>query len=246
VGKLLADDVNAPIATAQANLTTLVARLTAQRAGDMDLLSFFNLEYPFAVSSLDTDLWTSGKTGTGTASLVQSGDLPPMWALTTSGAPGDNYWIKAMLTKKGRMFTPCAREYNTVRVDFYASVSSNADVVAQLGLVRNTALESPTGASGARAVWMVDGSEDSNWRWSAYKAAVVDGSSDVTADTIRRKLSIVWTQTNVKFYLNDSLIHTESAQVPNVPCGVYIGVETTTAAAKTLNIELARVRCYTA
>jgi len=210
-----------------------------------DDLSFFNLEYPFAVSSLDTDLWASGKTGTGTASLVQTADLPPMWALTASGAEGDIYWLKAMLTKKGRIFTPYAREYNTVRVDFYASVSSNADVVAQLGLVRNTALESPTGASGAAAVWMVDSSEDATWRWGTYELAVADGSSGVTANTTRRKLSIVWSRTDVKFYLDDDLKRTETAQVPSYPCGVYIGVETTTTAAKTLYIELARVRCYT-
>ena len=112
-------------------------------------------------------------------------------------------------------------------------------------MYKRQAYETPVTLEAQGAVWEVDASLDGSWRCASYKTAEQNESSGIVSGGTRRKLSIVWSQAMVKFYLDDSLKRTEFAQAPNIPCGIYMGIKTTTIAAKALNIEMVRVRCYT-
>lgn len=245
LGKLITDNIDSPISTAQADLTTLETRLSALRAGYLEYLQMvransFSLLFNKRAETLGTDVTD----GTGAVAHGQIGAGYPFHTRCTSGNVTNNDVASygthniAPLAK-----TPIDGIGGATVFEAHVKLDQTTLEYVIIGLDETASMELP---SFPCAQFLYDTGIGGNWQTLTRDAANEIQDSGIAADTDWHIFKILRTAASVIFSIDGVVVTTHVTQVPdagavNRTVQAGVGLRTLANVAKILRYEYVSV-----
>jgi len=182
----------------------------------------------------DTEVWTDNADGGGSFNIGTFATGPTAWDIKTGNVIDEDSSINGDATKN-RRFTPYELEFNTVTWETILALISVVDISAMWGLL-STVPVSYAEPTSPCAHFIADPAITNTFRARSYAAAEEETDTLVALDTSPHTFKIVWTSTSVLFYIDDVLVATHAAQVPNIPLVTTYLIRTEAAAEKIMRV----------
>lgn len=187
----------------------------------------------------DTDVWTSGGDA-GTFLLSTAGLQPTAWRLTTGGTINDDRYIHGRDVINNKMFTPYEEGIDTVTWEARVRVNQATVLSAFIGTLRDAITDYAEPPSSC-AHFLIDPVITNTFRARTRAAAEEETDTLVALDTDWHTFRIVWTIASVLFYIDDVLVATHAAQVPNCAHTSEFLIRTEAAGLKWMDIDYVHV-----
>jgi len=199
-------------------------------------LNFFD---EFNRGAPDTDVWTETLDGAGTFGAVGEADRPTHWTLTTGNVIDNDSGITGNAVNN-KSFTPFEEGYTTVTLETRIRLISVADISALFGLFQTIPTSYAEPATDC-VQFLMDPAISATFRARTYDLAEEETDTLIALDTNYHKLKIIWTRTNVTFYIDNVLVATHATRIPDSMARLAFLVRTEAAGAKWLQIDYVHV-----
>lgn len=194
-----------------------------------------NFYEDFNAGALDTDVWVEGGDDGGSSFPKYAGE-PTSIRLGTGAVINNDRYIHGHTVKGNRYYTPHEEGYTTVTAKMNVRLVQITDISIFMGLLV-TEITDYTSPAIDCAHFKIDTSGTITFKARTYNAAPEETDTGIALDTSFHELKIVWTAADVKFYIDDVLEATHSAQVPDSPLATEFIIRTQAAVAKYLLID---------
>ncbi|GAH93512.1 unnamed protein product, partial [marine sediment metagenome] len=126
---------------------------------------------------------------------------------------GEDWYLHGEGVAKNFYFTPWEHGYSKVTLEMRLALLDAAGVQALMGLLQTVITDYAEPAANC-AHFLVDTAVSATFRARTYQAAEEETDTLVALDTDFHVFKIIWSRTNVLFYIDDVLVATHATQVP--------------------------------
>lgn len=172
-------------------------------------LNFFD---DFNRAGVDADIWTSGGPAGGFAH-AQTVLLGTLWQMYTGAVAGQDRYIHGDGVIYNKYFSPHDEDIFTVTWECRMHLVSVANIAVFLGLLEAPIVNYAEPLSRV-AHFFIDTAISGNIFARSYRAAEEETDTGIAADLAPHDYRIVWEAADINFYIDDVLVATHAAQVP--------------------------------
>lgn len=198
----------------------------------------FNFYDEFNRAAEDTDVWTSGgDAGTFLPEVSQAG-MPTAWSITTGNVIDNDEYLQGNGVDN-RRFNVFEEGYTTVTWETRVKLLSIADISAFFGML--TAMAADYAEPATSITFFADPAVTNTFRARSHFGAEEETDTLLALDTDFHTFKIVWTATRITFFIDDALVATHLAQIPDRTLMSELLIRTEAAATKSLIVDYVRV-----
>ncbi|GAI00858.1 unnamed protein product [marine sediment metagenome] len=199
-------------------------------------LNFFD-EFNRAVE--DTDVWTFGSDG-GSFNDMALASEGTIWNLMTGGVIDNDAYIHGDGCTRNKYCTPFELGYDTVTWEARLRVAWATNQSAFYGLIDVPITDFAEPVSDC-AHFLVDTTIGATFLARSHQAAEEQTDTGIALDGLFHRFKIIWSRTQVLFYIDDVLVATHAAQVPTEPGTSELLARTEQAVAQNTYIDYVRM-----
>lgn len=188
----------------------------------------------------DVDVWVSGGDAGGGFTLGALQDAPTCWRIMTGGALNDDWYIHSLVNTENRVYSIDEDGYTTVTWGARLRLLSVVQISAFWGLVYTAQLNYVEPVIDC-AHFFADPVVGGNFYARSHEAAEEQTDTGVLLDAAWHDYRIEWTAASVLFYIDNVLVATHAAQVPNSRLGTEILLRAEVAATKQAFVDKVKV-----